>query len=246
MRKHTDYVLDREGNAVVGAEVYVRLQADNTLADLFSDDGSTATNNPLVTDSDGEFAFWAADNTYKLQVYVDGVQEQEITNFQHFDLDGITAFGFTLIGNANAADARSDLGITDAATLDIATTAQVRANTADKLLATDETWGAADNVTLTDSGGSVAVDLATGINFELTMAGDYALANPTNASKNQAGEIYIIQDGAGSRLLTFGSNWKFAGGSDPVLSTAVGAVDVLSYKVRNSTFVIAALSKGFA
>src|SRR4249919_3270429 len=93
MKKLTDYVLDREGNAVVGAEVYVRRQADNTLASLFSDDASTSTDNPVVTDSDGEFSFWAANDTYKLQVFVDGVQEQEITNFQHIDVDGLTDAG---------------------------------------------------------------------------------------------------------------------------------------------------------
>lgn len=90
MKKHTDYVLDREGNAVVGAEVYVRKQSDNTLVDLYSDDGSTLTSNPTTTDSDGEFSFWTANQTLKLQVFVDGVQEQEVTNFQHWDLDALT------------------------------------------------------------------------------------------------------------------------------------------------------------
>jgi hypothetical protein len=245
MRKHTDYVLDREGNAVVGAEVYVRRQADNVLASLFSDDGSTATANPTITDSDGEFSFWVTDGTYKLQVYIDGVQEQEITNWQHFDLDGITAFGFSLIDDANAAAARTTLGITDAATLEVASTAQVRANTADKLLATDETWAAGDYVALTP-GANVAVDLSTGLNFSLAMGGNYTLDNPTNTKNGQAGEIIITQDGTGSRTLAYGSNWKFVGGSDPVLSTAAGAVDVFSYKVVSSTFIIAALSKAFA
>lgn len=269
MKKHTDIVIDREGNAVVGAEVYVRAQSDNSLVQLYSDDGSTTTANPVITNSDGMFSFWTANNTLKLQVWIDGVQENEVTNFQHFDIDGITAFGFSLIDDANAAAALTTLGVSafaqtilddaDAATarttlgisqgtsaaLDIATTAQVRNNTADKVLVTDDTWAAGDYVALTP-GTNVALDLSSGINFTLAMGGNYTLDNPTNTKNGQAGEIIITQDGTGSRTLAYGTNWKFAGGSDPVLSTAAGAVDVLSYKVVSSTFIIASLSKAFA
>jgi hypothetical protein len=267
MKKHTDIVIDREGNAVVGAQVYVRDQDDSSLVQLYSDDGSTTTANPVITDSDGTFSFWTANNTLKLQVWIDGVQENEITNVQHFDIDGITAFGFSLIDDANAAAAlttlgvsayaqtilddanaaaaRTTLGVGTSATADVATTAQIRDNTADKILATDETWAAGDYVALTDAA-TIALDLATGINFTLTIGDNRTLGAPSNTKNGQAGEIIITQDGTGSRTLAYHANWKFAGGSDPVLSTAAGAVDVLSYKVVNSTFIIASLSKAFA
>jgi hypothetical protein len=52
---------------------------------------------------------------------------------------------------------------------DIATTAQVRGNTASKLIETDNLWGAAETVALTDAS-SVAVDMSSGWNFTLSIA----------------------------------------------------------------------------
>ena len=173
------------------------------------------------------------------------------TNVQAYDADlstlasNITAFGHSLVDDANAAAGRATLALGTIAVMDEATAAQVRANTADKALSTDETWSAADYVALTDAA-TVAVDLGTGINFSLTIGGNRTLGAPSNTKNGQAGEIIITQDGTGSRTLAYHANWKFAGGTDPTLSTAAGAIDVLSYKVINSTFIIASLSKAFA
>jgi len=126
-----------------------------------------------------------------------------------------------------------------------ATAAQFRNNTADKLLDTDGVWDAAAPVALTP-GTNVSVDLNSGINFTLAMGGNYTLDNPTNAKPGQTGVIEITQDGTGGRTLAYGTNYKFAGGVDPVLSTAAGAVDLLTYWVKSSTIIHCALAKGFA
>lgn len=134
------------------------------------------------------------------------------------------------------AQGRTNLGLGTASVLDEGTTAQFRNNTADKALSTDQVWAAAGYVSLTD-GANIAVDFNTGFNFTVTLGGNRTLDNPTNVKEGQEGEIEVVQDGTGSRTLVFGSNWEFAGGTAPTLSTAAGAKDSLFYRARSSTSI---------
>ena len=150
-------------------------------------------------------------------------------------------------GASSASAARTNLGLGTAAILDETTTAQFRANAADKVLSTDQVWAAADYVALNDSGGNIAVDLSSGINFTMTMDGDYTLSSPSNGKPGQTGCIVLTQDGTGTQTLAYNAVWKFAGGTDPVLSTAASTVDILFYQVlANGTDVFANLVKGVA
>jgi hypothetical protein len=126
---------------------------------------------------------------------------------------------------------------------DVATSAQYLANTSGKVLTTDKVWASAALVTLTDAG-TIAVDMSTFINATVTLGGNRALGNPTNPKVGQGGVIYVVQDGTGTRLLSYGGNYKFEGGTPPVLSTAIGAVDRLVYFVRSSTHIDIDISKG--
>jgi hypothetical protein len=94
---------------------------------------------------------------------------------------------------------------------------------------------------------TIAVDLSLGNNFYTTMTGNRTLGQPTNFAAGQSGSIEIIQDGTGSRTLAYHADWLFPGGTDPVLSTAAGATDLLCYQVNQAgTKVFANLLKGFA
>lgn len=146
---------------------------------------------------------------------------------------------------ASAATARTNLGLGSAAVLAEATTAEYRANTADRALSTDQVWAAGAMVTLTDAS-TIAVDLSTGINFEVTLGGSRTLGAPSNAKVGQCGVIYVTQDSAGSRTLAYHANYKWAGGTDGVLSTAPNAIDRLTYFVRSSTHIDLALVKALA
>lgn len=99
-------------------------------------------------------------------------------------------------------------------------------------------------VTLTDAA-SIALDLATGNNFTVTLAGNRTLENPTNAVAGQTGQMYVIQDGTGSRTLAFGSNYKFPNGTAITISTSTSSVDLLVFNVRSPTAIDTVIVSAF-
>lgn len=103
---------------------------------------------------------------------------------------------------------------------------------------TDQLEGryAVEVATLTD-GANISVDLGANQNFTVTLAGNRTLDNPTNIVVGQTGSIFIVQDATGSRTLSFGSYYDFAGGTAPTLTTTASAVDRIDYVVRTATSI---------
>jgi hypothetical protein len=157
--------------------------------------------------------------------------------------NGVSTFIKTLLNDADAATARTTLGLGSASVLAETSTAEYLANTADRALSTDQTWAAGAAVALTDAA-TIALDMSTFINATVTLGGNRTLGNPTNPKVGQSGWIAITQDGGGSRTLAYASNWEFAAGAAPVLSTAAGTKDVLFYSVLSATSIFGNLVKG--
>ena len=89
---------------------------------------------------------------------------------------------------------------------------------------------AAEIVTLAD-GANIVPDFTTGNNFEVTLAGNRTLNNPTGVTTGQSGVIFVKQDATGSRTLGVQTHWQFAGGTAPTFTTTANAVDVIGYVV---------------
>lgn len=106
-----------------------------------------------------------------------------------------------------------------------------------------QTWtkGQRGEVTTLTDAATIAVDFSDSNNFEITLAGNRTLGNPTNLVAGQSGCIWISQDGIGSRTLAYDSYWDFSGGTAPTLSTTANAVDCLAYSVQSSTKITATL-----
>lgn len=103
---------------------------------------------------------------------------------------------------------------------------------------TDQLEGryAVEIATLTDAA-NISVDFGANQNFTVTLADNRTLDNPTNIVVGQTGSIFLVQDGTGSRTLSFDTYYDFTGGTAPTLSTAAAAVDRIDYIVRTATSI---------
>ena len=87
--------------------------------------------------------------------------------------------------------------------------------------------------TLTDAS-TVSWDASANQVTSVTLGGNRTLGAASNQIDGGVYVISIIQDGTGSRTVTFNSNYKFVNGTAPTLSTAANARDVLVF-VSNGT-----------
>jgi hypothetical protein len=108
------------------------------------------------------------------------------------------------------------------------------------------TKGQRGEITVLTDGATITPDLADSNNFSVTLGGNRTLANPTNTVAGQSGSIFITQDGTGSRTLAYGTNYDFAGGTAPTLSTTAGAIDRIDYVVRTATSIHAVFTANYS
>jgi hypothetical protein len=152
-----------------------------------------------------------------------------------------TAAGRALIDDADAAAQRTTLGVvigTDVQAYD--------ADTAKTDVAQSFTAAQRGEVTTLTDAATVAVDFADSNNFTVTLGGNRTLGNPTNQVAGQSGSLFVVQDGTGSRTLAYSSDWEFAGGTAPTLSTAASAVDRIDYIVRASGNIHAVFTAAYS
>jgi hypothetical protein len=134
-------------------------------------------------------------------------------------------------------------------TTQIATTAFVTAASSGGVsLDTANTWtkGQRGEVTALTDAATITPDLNDSNNYSVVLAGNRTLANPTNCTAGQSGSVFIVQDGTGSRTLSWGSYWDFAGGTAPTLTTTAAAVDRVDYVVRSASSIHAVYTGNYS
>ena len=136
-------------------------------------------------------------------------------------LDGQHSSYFTNASNLSS-------GTVPVARIPAANTSDVHGDSSTNVLTPDNVADGVAKVALS-YGANVAVNMSTGINFELTLTGNCNIDNPSGETLGRSGFIAIIQDGTGSRTASWSSQWKFAGGAAPTLSTGASAKDMFYY-----------------
>ena len=90
--------------------------------------------------------------------------------------------------------------------------------------------------TLTDQA-TVTWDASTQDVCKLTLGGNRTLAAPTNNTTGQFISILVIQDGTGSRTLTFNAVYEFASDTAPTLTTTANLGDVFVFRYNGSKWL---------
>ena len=101
-------------------------------------------------------------------------------------------------------------------------------------------------ITAVTSASSVTIDFSLSNHFSCTMGHNIAFGNPTTESVGQSGTIVLTQDGTGSRTASWGSQFLWAGGTAPTLSTAANAVDRIDYFVAAADKIHCVISLAMA
>ena len=85
------------------------------------------------------------------------------------------------------------------------------------------------NATTLVDGASISWDASANQVTSVTLAGNRTLAAPTNLVDGAVYLLMVIQDGTGSRTLSYNAVFKFTGGTAPTLTTTAAAKDILIF-----------------
>ena len=90
--------------------------------------------------------------------------------------------------------------------------------------------------TLTDAS-TISWDTQTSSVAKVTLAGNRTLGAATNAQTGQFVSLLIIQDGTGSRTVTFNAVYEFASDTAPTLTTTASKGDLFVFRYNGSKFL---------
>ena len=90
--------------------------------------------------------------------------------------------------------------------------------------------------TLTD-GATVAWDMATQSVCKLTLGGNRTISAPTNGSTGQFASILAIQDGTGSRTITWNAVYEFTADTAPTLTTTASLGDLFVFRYNGAKWL---------
>ena len=220
------------GGADEGGKI---LQEDNTRTAVSDNDttvSSMSFSTPTITLTDS-----AGDEvTVNISSLADSALAT-ISTAGKVDIGALEIDGGTDIGEA-IVDA--DLFIVDngaGGTNRKATASRVATYTTAEAVGTANTWtaGQRGEITALSDGSTITIDMADSNNFSVTLGGNRTFANPSNDTAGQCGSIFITQDGTGSRTASWGTDWDFAGGTAPTLTTTAAAVDRIDYIILDSS-----------
>jgi hypothetical protein len=75
-------------------------------------------------------------------------------------------------------------------------------------------------------------------NWQYTLTSNLVISNPINAQPGMTGAMLLRQNPISPFAISWGSSWKFEGGSPAVISPIAAAVDFFTFTVVSSNFIV--------
>jgi hypothetical protein len=101
------------------------------------------------------------------------------------------------------------------------------------------------NATTLSDGATISWDAAANQVAGVTLGGNRTMAAPTNLVDGATYILHVIQDGTGSRTLTWNAVFQWPGGTAPTLTTTASARDIVSF-ISDGTNIYGAAQLAFA
>ncbi|MBE3144248.1 MAG: hypothetical protein IMZ61_10045 [Planctomycetes bacterium] len=183
---------------------------------------STLTDLEFPTPEAGKSFAWNGAGTAIENVTLAGIGAISDTAYNSATWDGVTAIA------PSKHAVRDELEVLIASIPAFATASDVLAGTPNLAVPPDQLSTAfSTNLTLTDQA-TVTWDTNLGVIATITLGGDRTMAAPANL-KNGVYILHVIQDGVGTRLITWNAVFKWQVAVAPVLSTGINKHDILSF-----------------
>lgn len=145
--------------------------------------------------------------------------QNDLTDTLKTNYDGAVSHVSSTSNPHSVTASQVGLGTTDAASFG-------SVSTTGNIVAGGQAYSATN--TLTDAT-TITPDFDAGNVQTVTLAGNRTLANPSNLKDGATYIVIVKQDATGSRTLSYGTAYKWPGGSPPVLTTTASAVDILTF-----------------
>jgi len=126
---------------------------------------------------------------------------------------------------------------TSIATSDIQADAITNAKIADDAINSEHyTDGSIDTAHVAD-GSTISWDASTSDVAKVTLAGNRTLAAASNGTTGQFVSLLIIQDGTGSRTITWNAIYEFKDDEAPTLTTTASKGDLFIFRYNGSKYL---------
>jgi hypothetical protein len=102
-----------------------------------------------------------------------------------------------------------------------------------------------DIYTLTDAA-TITPDFINGNVQAVTLGDNRIIANPTSIKAGATYIIILVQDATGSRTITWGTKYKFSGGTAPTLTTTASKADVITLVAYSTDILMVTSVLNFA